>query len=154
MPLLQYFGWVGSFLLAALFATNWCCSTPIPRAPLSDVPLNQKVHIRIHTDHKWPERVVLDTTRSTPVHDAKADGETVVGGSETAILAERQSFKAFAEMEPSARPCFGPPCFTQDAEPEPSPIEKRAPFQNRSRLSMARKGLTLPSPPHKLLGRS
>ena len=139
MPLLQYFGWVGSFLLAALFATNWCCSTPIPRAPLSDVPLNQKVHIRIHTDHKWPERVVLDTTRSTPVHDAKADGETV---------------RAFAEMELSARPCFGPPCFTQDAEPEPSPIEKRAPFQNRSRLSMARKGLTLPSPPHKLLGRS
>jgi hypothetical protein len=88
------------------------------------------------------------------VHDAKADGETVIGGSETAILAERQSFKAFAEMKLSATPCFGPPCFTPDAEPEPSPIEKRAPFQNRARLSMARKGFTLPSPPHKLLGRS
>ena len=24
MPLFQYFGWVGSFLLAALFAANWC----------------------------------------------------------------------------------------------------------------------------------
>ena len=98
MPLLQYFGWVGSFLLAALFATNWCCSTPIPRALLSDVPLNQKVHIRIHTDHKWPERVVLDTTRSTLAHDPKAEGETDVAGSETAILAERQPFEAFAEM--------------------------------------------------------
>jgi hypothetical protein len=155
MPLLQYFGWVGSFLLAALFATNWCCSTPIPRALLSDVPLNQKVHIRIHTDHKWPERVVLDTTRSTPVHDAKADGETDVGGSETGVLAERQSFEAFAEMAPSARPCFGPPCSTQDAEPEPSPVENGAPSQNRSRLSMmARKGLTFPNPLHKPPGRS
>ena len=100
MPVLQYFGWVGSILLAALFATNWCCSVPIARAPLFDVPLDQKVHIRIHMDHKWPERVVLDTTRSTPAHDAKADGETDVGGSETAILAERQPFEAFAEMAP------------------------------------------------------
>jgi hypothetical protein len=98
MPLLQYFGWVGSFLLAALFATNWCCSAPIARAPLSDVPLDQKVHIRIQTDHKWPERVVLDTTRSTPAHDATADGEPDVGGSATAMQAERQPFEAFAEM--------------------------------------------------------
>src|ERR1700757_15194 len=26
MPLLQYFGWVGSFLVAALLATSWCFS--------------------------------------------------------------------------------------------------------------------------------
>ena len=90
MPLLQYFGWVGSFLLAALFATNWCFSAPTARVPVSDVPLDQKVHIRIHTDHKWPERVVLDTTRSPPARDAKAGGETDAGGSETAILPERQ----------------------------------------------------------------
>ena len=59
------------------------------------------------------ERVVLDTTRSTLAHDAKADGETDVGGSETAILAERQPFEAFAEMALPARPCFRPPCCTQ-----------------------------------------
>jgi len=77
VPLFQYFGWVGSFLLAALFAANWCCSAPIARAPLSDVPLDQKIHIRIHTDHKWPERVVLDTTRTTLAHDAKAIDEFI-----------------------------------------------------------------------------
>jgi hypothetical protein len=152
--LLQYFGWVGSFLLAALFATNWCCSAPIARAPLFDVPLDQKVNIRIHTDHKWPERVVLDTTRSALAHDAKANGEADVGGSETVILAERQPFGAFAEMANLARPCFRPPCSGRGAEREPLPIEKRAPSQNRSRLSMARVGFTLPSPPHKLRGRS
>jgi hypothetical protein len=155
MPVFPYFGWVGSFLLAALFATNWCCSAPIGGASLSDAPLDQKVHIRIHTDHKWPERVVLDTTRSTLAHDAKADGETDVAGSETAIVAERQPFEAFAEMAPPIRPCFQPECYTQGAAREPSPIEKGAPVQNRSRLSMmARKGFTSPSPLHKLPGRS
>ena len=104
MPVFQYFGWVGSFLLATLLAANWCFPAPID--PQSDVPLDQKVHIRIHTDHKWPERVVLDTTRMTLAHDAKADGETNVAGSETAILAERQPFEAFAEMAPPPKAGF------------------------------------------------
>jgi hypothetical protein len=96
MPLLQYFGWVGSFLLAALLCANWCLPAPIESR--SDVALDQKVHIRIHTDHKWPERVVLDTTGSTLAHDVQSDGETHVAGSETVIPAERQPFEAFAEM--------------------------------------------------------
>ena len=153
MLLFQYFGWVGSSLLAALLAAN--CCFPAPIAPRPDIPLDQKVHIRIHTDHKWPERVVLDTTRWTLAHDAKADGETDVGGSETAVLAERRPFEAFAEMAPPARPCFRPPCYTQGAERELWPIEKGARFQNRARLSMmARRGFTLPSRLHKLPGRS
>jgi hypothetical protein len=89
MPLLHNFGWVGSLLLATLLATNWFFSPQIAAAPLTDVPLDQKVHIGIHTDHKWPERVVLDTTRSTAAHDAKGDGQTDVGGNEAAVLAER-----------------------------------------------------------------
>jgi hypothetical protein len=153
MPVFQYFGWIGSFLLATLLAANWCFPAPIDLQ--SDVSLDQKVHIRIHTDHKWPERVVLDSTRSTLARDRKADGETDVAGSETAILAERQPFEAFAEMAPPARPCFRPPCYAQGAERELSPIEKGARFQNRARLSMmTRKGFTLPSRLHKLPGRS
>jgi hypothetical protein len=46
MPLLNYFGWVGSFLVAALFAANWCFSAPIGRSRPSDVPLNQRINIR------------------------------------------------------------------------------------------------------------
>jgi hypothetical protein len=153
MPVLQYFGWVGSILLAALFATNWCCSVPIARAPLSDVPLDQKVHIRIHTDHKWPERVVLDTTRSTLANDAKANGETNLGGSETATLAERQPFGAFAEMALPARPCFRPPCSSQGAEREDSRFGKAAPSQVRTRLAV-RKDLTFPSRLRRPPGRS
>src|SRR4051794_19267298 len=91
MPLIQYFGGVGSFLLAALIAVNWCFPAPI--APQPDVPLDQKVHIRIHMDHKWPERVVLDTTRATLTQDAKTDGENGLAGSETALLTKPQPFE-------------------------------------------------------------
>ncbi len=151
MPLFQYFGWVGSFLLAALLAANWCFPAPI--APPSGVPLDQKVHIRIHTDHKWPERVVLDTARSTLAQDGEADGETNGGGDETPVPAERRLLEAFAEMAPPARPCFRPPCYTRAAAREPSAIEKGTLLQNR--LSMtARKDFTLPSPLHRQPGRS
>ena len=83
MPLFQYFGWVGSFLLAALLAANWCF--PAPVAPQSDVPLDQKISIRIHTDHKWPDRVVLDTTGTTQAQEACAGNGT--SGSEPAAVA-------------------------------------------------------------------
>lgn len=153
MPVIQYFGWVGSFLLAALLAANWCFPAAI--APPSDVPLDQKVHIRIHTDQKWPERVVLDTTRSTLAYDAKADGETDLAGSEIALPTKPQPFEAFAEMAPPQGRVFDRSATPMGAEQGPSPTEKGAPLQNRSRLSiMARKGFTLPSPLHRLPGRS
>jgi hypothetical protein len=157
MPLFQYFGWVGSFLLAALFAANCCCSVPIARPPRSDVPRDQKINIRIHTDHKWPERVVFDTTRSTLTDEVKANAETGIGRSETPVLADRQPFDAFAKMAAiSARPCFRPPCsVSRTAEREASPIEKGAASQNRSRFQItARKSLTSPNRLHKPPGRS
>jgi hypothetical protein len=60
MPLLRYFVFVGGALLALLFI----CDAVLPQAELpvtltsgSDLPA-----IRIHSDRKWPERVVFDTT--------------------------------------------------------------------------------------------
>jgi hypothetical protein len=43
MLLLQYFGWVGGFLFAALLAANWCFSAPIALAPRSDVPFTRGI---------------------------------------------------------------------------------------------------------------
>jgi hypothetical protein len=83
VPLLQYFGWVGSFLLAALLAANWYL--PAPAAAQSGIALDQKINIRIHTDHKWPERVVLDTTGAMAAQQAGA--ETPIGESEPAVEA-------------------------------------------------------------------
>ena len=110
MPLFQYFGWVGSFLLAALFAANWCVSAPIARAAGSDVPLDQKINIRIHTDHKWPERVVFDTTHWRLARDATVESEINLGSGETLAQAKRATFDALAKMPASpVRPCFPAP---------------------------------------------
>ena len=83
MPVFQYFGWIGSFLLATLLVANWCLPAPI--APHAGVPLDQKIKIRIHTDHKWPERVVLDTTGTTQAQEACAGNG--ISGSEPAAVA-------------------------------------------------------------------
>ena len=63
MPLFQYFGWVGSVLLAALFAAGWWLPGNAADVPRPRTPLSESIHIRIRSDHKWPERVVFDTTR-------------------------------------------------------------------------------------------
>ena len=74
MPLLPYFGWVGSFLLAALFAASWWFSGKVADAPPSRAPLSESIHIRIPSGHKWVERVVFDTTRArlAPAENAQA----------------------------------------------------------------------------------
>ena len=111
MPLFQYFGWVGGFLLAALLAANWCISVPIapPR-----VPLDQKINVRIHTDHKWPEPVVFDTTASAPAPNTETESSS--GGSEPPVLKERQPLDAFAEKAAKpVNPCFRPPCSAKPA---------------------------------------
>jgi hypothetical protein len=154
MLLLQYFGWAGGFLFAALLAVNWCFSAPIALAPHSDVPFNQRINIRIHTEHKWPERVVFDTTRSLAQRGAV---QTDLGGREAPVLAERQLFDAFAEMAAMpVRPCFRPPCSAGlAAAREVSPIRNSASIQDRSRPStVARKRLTFPNRLHKPQERS
>jgi hypothetical protein len=60
MPVMRYFLFVGAALLALLFVV----SAEVPSSPVvtatstaADLPM-----IRIHSDRKWPERVVFDTS--------------------------------------------------------------------------------------------
>jgi hypothetical protein len=153
MPLLQYFAWVGSCLLAALFAASWCIPTPIAPAPQSDVPLHEKINIRIHTDHKWPERVVFDTTGSAPRAEVAQTAD--IGRSETPARAGRQPFEVFAEMSDSpVRPCFRPPCAESQVEDrDTSPTERAIPNRSRSRMAV-HKVLTFPNQLHRPPGKS
>ncbi|MBR1174667.1 hypothetical protein JQ617_11930 [Bradyrhizobium sp. KB893862 SZCCT0404] len=58
MPLLAYFWKVGAALLTILFAADFC----LPKAVVTERMTAERPAIRIHSDRKWPERVVLDTT--------------------------------------------------------------------------------------------
>ncbi|MCP3372991.1 hypothetical protein [Bradyrhizobium cajani] len=66
MPLLAYFWKIGAALLALLFVADFCL---IP-SPVAEKTAMDQPAIRIHSDRKWPERVVLDT--SMPVVVAAA----------------------------------------------------------------------------------
>jgi hypothetical protein len=122
MPLVRYFFFVGAALLALLFVVDVYVpnSPPVERTTAT---ANLSI-IRIHSDRKWPERIVLDsafptaaamTTRMTeaaapaPVNVAEASAKPDV----------RQ---AFAQLPPSS------PNQLQPADPrrlEPKPQRKR-----------------------------
>jgi len=156
MPLLQYFGWVGSFLVAALLAATWYL--PALPAPRTDVPLDQKIHIRIHTDHKWPERIVFDTV-SPPIAsgEAKAESSAEIAENANAAEAGRRSSDAFAKMAPVAvRLCFRPPCpLVRAPQRNDAPREKGRSVQNGPRVLLAAPGgSTSPNPFHRPRGKS
>jgi hypothetical protein len=65
MPLMRYFVFVGGALLALLLIAN----ASLPALPVAEGsrPVVDRSVIRIHSDTKWPERVVFDTSRPTIV---------------------------------------------------------------------------------------
>lgn len=64
IPMRGYFFSVGGALLLLLFAANWVMPAPSPSQPESQSTLPR---IRIHSDVKGPEAVVIDTNRPLPV---------------------------------------------------------------------------------------
>jgi len=150
MPLLKYFGWVGSFLVAALFAASWCFSAPIAHSRPSDVPLNQMIKIRIHTDHKWPQRVVFDINRWRLAPAEKAQAETEPQGQKPTAVASHDPAEAFAEMgRETVEDCLQPACLA-DRKPESDASLKLQASLRRSRRTRTAKALTAPNPFHKL----
>jgi hypothetical protein len=69
MPLLRYFVFVGGALLVLLFVSD----AFLPKAPDQVRADSELPVIRIHSDRKWPERVVFDTNRPTIVPAAAAN---------------------------------------------------------------------------------
>jgi hypothetical protein len=58
MPLTRYFLWVGGVLLMLLFVANaWLPKPPAVAQTAAYLP-----PIRLHSDQKWPERIVFDTS--------------------------------------------------------------------------------------------
>lgn len=76
MLVLRYFGYVGGALLALLLA----CAAILPKTPTTDsvaTSVDEKPTIRIHSQRKWPERIVLDTSAAMPAPPVKVEGPIV-----------------------------------------------------------------------------
>lgn len=100
MPLRQYFLFVGGALLALLLAANWLM--PVPK---SNELINSDVHlpvIRIHSELKGPEAVVIDTSKST-IGPMLAVREDIVAP-QAAIPSESTPDEVFPHLGTPLRP--------------------------------------------------
>jgi hypothetical protein len=124
MPLLRYFVFVGGALLALLFAVSGFMPA-VPAAEASKSTTDLSI-IRIHSDQKWPERVVFDTTRPTaPVPSnlaAPVVAEAIPPQNSVAALSPKVRVReAFAQLPPN-----------------PNEFSKPKPKRNPERKSVAK----------------
>ena len=63
MPITRYLIFVGGTLAALLLIAGWCLPTP-PAMFANQLVIDRSI-IRIKSAHKWPEKVVLDTSQPT-----------------------------------------------------------------------------------------
>jgi hypothetical protein len=100
MPLARYFLLVGGALLALLFITD----AYLPKLPVADSSAEavDMPVIRIHTDRKWPERIVFDTRIPTITpRPAENTVASVAAPSTVAdVSAKVRVREAFAQLPP------------------------------------------------------
>jgi hypothetical protein len=99
MPLARYFLYVGGVLLTLVLLLDSC---------LTGLPVMERSHvnspiIRIHSDRKWPERIVFDTTLPTIVPARAAIVANRVASPATVpnVSVKEREREAFALMQPS-----------------------------------------------------
>jgi hypothetical protein len=64
VPIARYFILVGGTLAALLFIAGWYFPAP-PAMFSNQTTVFDETIIRIRSEHKWPEKIVLDTSRPT-----------------------------------------------------------------------------------------
>src|SRR6185369_14115346 len=99
MPLARYFLYVGGVLLTLVFILDAC---------LTKLPVMERAHvnspiIRIHSERKWPERIVFDTTLPTivPAQTAIVEDRIPSPAAVTGVAVKEREREAFALMQPS-----------------------------------------------------
>ena len=99
MPLARYFLFVGGVLLALVFILDAC---------LTELPVIERSHanspaIRVHSERKWPERIVFDTTLPAvaPAPTAIVDDRVPSPATVTDVAVKEREREAFALMQPS-----------------------------------------------------
>jgi hypothetical protein len=120
MPLARYFFSVGGVLLALLFISD----AYLPKLPVADRANTDLPVVRIHSDRKWPERVVYDTSLPTiiPAQIANTDASVPAPATVADVSATAQVREAFAQLQPSDANQLQP---SDPKKPEPKLQRKR-----------------------------
>jgi len=100
LPIARYFAVVGCLLTALLLIAGWA----LPEAPASvfDRPENvERAPIRIASEHKWPEKIELDTSQLI-VSLSQNEDEPVESRSDG--MADEATLDTTAKPDTAARP--------------------------------------------------
>lgn len=126
MPLARYFLWVGG----ALFALLLLADSFLPRSPIAETDHTRLPTVRIHSDRKWPERIVFDTNLPTIIPAQSANTEADPDGPPLSTNVSPPVREAFAR--------------TQQADAKELPRSEKA---QRKRQQQQRKVARRPVPP-------
>ncbi|WJR79189.1 hypothetical protein [Bradyrhizobium sp. NP1] len=96
MPLARYFYYVGGVLLALLFIAD----AYLPKLPVAHRVDKVSYNIHIHSDRKWPERIVYDTSLPIITPAQIANIEESAAAPPTIAQAKAQVREAFAQLQP------------------------------------------------------
>jgi hypothetical protein len=116
MPVLRYFMFVGAALLALLFVVG----AELPSSPAVEAANGAPdlSTIRIHSDRKWPERVVFDTSAPrivpAPTQTASLAPVTAKPDRVADVSTKVTARDAFAQLTPADL-----------KKPEAKPVQKR-----------------------------
>jgi hypothetical protein len=97
MPLARYFFHVGGVLLALLFIAD----AYLPKLPVAHRADKVSYNVRIHSDRKWPERIVYDTSLPTITPPQIASTEQSAAAPSTIASAKPREQEAFAQLPAS-----------------------------------------------------
>jgi hypothetical protein len=98
MPVLRYFVFVGGALLALLFVSD-AYLPKLPDEVRAGVGVDKST-IRIHSDRKWPERVVFDTNQPTIVPAPTTIASVQVPATVADLSAKARVRDSFAQLQP------------------------------------------------------
>src|SRR5690349_11959105 len=108
MPLARYFVFVGGALMALLFAFDFFSPKAAADSGVQSAGVVDKAALRIRSEQKWPERIVLDTTQPTIVPKAAqvaSTAQAALPGPDPApqiapTARVRETFAQFVPVEP------------------------------------------------------
>jgi hypothetical protein len=103
VPIARYFIFVGGTLAVLLFFADWYLPTPSPVFAVHQHDIDRTI-IRIRSAHKWPEKVVLDTSHPTMTPPAAEEPPPVQSFRLASDEAGNQSnLEAMAQLKPDTQ---------------------------------------------------
>jgi hypothetical protein len=91
MPLVRYFVFVGGMLLGLLFLADWYFPTSSTANAVAANDVDRSI-IRIHSSHKWPAAIQIDTNAPMPAAAPVMAEATVPDAPDAPVERVRQAY--------------------------------------------------------------